>query len=78
MKSFRFNLATLLVAIGVLACALGYLVQAGFAEALFKIQSNQLSVDSEGVLRGYLACQCSIAVSQAGSLRNVSDDEARI
>ncbi len=53
MKSFRFNLATLLVAIGVLACALGYLVQAGFAEALFKIQSNQLSVDSEGVLRGY-------------------------
>lgn len=60
MKSFRFNLATLLVAIGGLACALGYLVQAGFAEALFKIQSNQLSVDSEGVLRGYLACQCSI------------------
>ena len=43
MKSFRFNLATLLVAIGVLACALGYLVQAGFAEALFKIQSNQLA-----------------------------------
>lgn len=60
MKYFRFNLATLLVVIGLLAIPLGYLSQAGFAEAQFKIQYSQLDVDSEGVLSGDLACQCSI------------------
>ncbi len=60
MKFFRFNLATLLVVIGLVAFALGYLSQAGFAEAQFEVLSNQLRVDNAGVLRGDLACQCSI------------------
>lgn len=60
MKHFRFNLTTLMALIGLLALPLGYLSQAGFAEAQVEIQSNQLSVDDKGVLRGYLTCQCSI------------------
>lgn len=60
MKYFRFNLATLLVVIAMLVLPLGYLAQAGFAEAQFEIQSNELEVDSAGVLRGYLVCLCSI------------------
>ena len=60
MKYFRFNLATLLVAIALLAMSLGYLARTGFAEAQFEIQTNELDVDSAGVLRGYLVCLCSI------------------
>jgi hypothetical protein len=55
-----FNLTTLLVVVGLLAFPLSYLAQAGFAEARFEIQSNQLYVDSLGVLRGDLVCLCSI------------------
>ena len=60
MKYFRFNLATLLVVMGLIALPLGYLSQAGFAKAQLEIQSNQLLVDSGGVLRGDLVCLCSI------------------
>jgi hypothetical protein len=60
MKHFRFNLATLLTVIGLLALPLGYLAQAGFVEAQFEIQSNHLDVDNAGVLRGDLVCLCSI------------------
>ena len=60
MKCFRFNLRTLLVVIGLLGLPFAYLSQAGFAEAQFEIQSNELEVDSLGVLRGDLVCLCSI------------------
>jgi len=51
---------TLLGLIGLLAIPLGYLSQAGFVEAQFEVQSNQLKVDSDGVVTGYLVCLCSI------------------
>ena len=60
MKYFRFNLATLLFVMGLIALPLGYLSQAGFAKAQLEIQSNQLLVYSGGVLRGDLVCLCSI------------------
>ena len=60
MKYLQFNLATLLVVIGLLALPFAYLSQAGFAEAQFEIQSNQLDVDGDGVLRGDLVCLCSV------------------
>ena len=60
MKYFRFNLATLLIVMGLIALPLGYLSQAGFAKAQLEFQSNQLLVDRGGVLRGDLVCLCSI------------------
>lgn len=68
MKYFRFNLTTLLAVIALLAIPLGYLSQAGFAEAQFEIQSNYLDVDSVGVLRGDLVCQCSIPGKETTTL----------
>jgi len=98
MKYFRFNLATLLAVIGVIALPLGYLSQAGFAEAQFEVQADPRNRDYHDDLsdraitsRGsetsstggkfFSAVSLGPAVwpvSEAGCLRDVSDDEARI